>query len=107
MTVYLLCFADRLRRDDRAYVRHYLGWCAGDPEIRLSEHRAGQGSPLVRAAVTAGLEPVIVRQWPGQTRQLERHIKRMRQLPTFCPRCNPRPRQLRYAHVPADTYATR
>jgi hypothetical protein len=84
-TVYLLHFSAPYPRDARAGVQHYLGW-ADDVERRLSEHLAGRGSPLVAAAVAAGLGVELVATWPG-TRNDERARKRRRRHSTWCPRC--------------------
>lgn len=89
MTVYLLCFAGGLRRDDRANVKHYLGWTSKSAEERLAEHKAGTGSPLVRAAVRAGLDPTLARTWPGHDRNFERMLKRQRNAGRYCPHCTP------------------
>jgi hypothetical protein len=86
-TVYLLCFAPGIPKgSQRGHARHYLGSCAGSPEDRLVTHLAGLGSPLVSAAVDAGLDVEIVRTWAG-SRQLERQLKRRKNLPALCPRC--------------------
>lgn len=84
-TVYLLHFARPYPRDARAGVQHYLGW-ARDVDARLAEHLAGRGSPLVAAAVRAGIPVELVATWPG-TRNDERARKRRRQHSTYCPVC--------------------
>jgi hypothetical protein len=86
---------------DRPYFHasHYVGWCAdGDPQRRLREHLSGQGSPLVRAAVAAGITVELVLSTPGD-RYLERKWHN-RHGSRVCPRCfHPAPapagRQLR------------
>src|SRR5438270_7808545 len=92
-SVYLLCF-------DRPYhhARHYVGWTIDtDPARRFAEHLAGQGSPLVRAVVAAGIAVRLVLTVPGD-RGLERRWHN-RHGTRVCPRCRsqrpPRPRQLR------------
>ena len=87
MSLYLLCFPRGLRRDDRAHVRHYLGFTAGAVEARVADHLDGRGSPLVKAAVRAGLTPVVARTWPDGDRTFERQLKRRRNLPKLCPVC--------------------
>jgi hypothetical protein len=69
-----------------AHARHYLGWAA-DVERRLAEHRAGRGSPLLRAAAAAGIDFQVVRTWPG-TRFEERRLHRFKNTPArLCPIC--------------------
>ena len=91
--VYLLHF-------ERPYwhARHYLGIALdGDPQRRLQEHLSGQGSPLVRAVVAAGIGVDLVLTMPGD-RALERRWHN-RHGTRVCPRCAsqrpPRPRQLK------------
>jgi hypothetical protein len=57
-----------------AYARHYIGWTR-DLKTRMAEHRAGTGSPLIRAALAAGVRVDIVATMPG-SRYLERRLKR-------------------------------
>jgi len=54
---------------------HYLGSTAGSAQQRLAEHVAGQGSPLVKAAVAAGSRILLAGIWPGG-RADERKMKR-------------------------------
>ncbi len=54
-TIYLI----HLHRPCR-HARHYLGWAA-DVQRRLAEHRAGCGSPLLRAAAAADIGFEVVR----------------------------------------------
>jgi hypothetical protein len=80
-TIYLV----HLHRPYR-HARHYLGWTA-DVERRLAEHRAGRGSPLLRAAAAAGIDFEVVRTWPG-TRFEERRLHRFKNTPArLCPIC--------------------
>ncbi len=67
---------------------HYLGSTSGDVAERLAVHVAGQGSPLVRAAVAAGCNVTVARTWPG-SKQDERRLKRRRNGRLLCPVCNP------------------
>lgn len=86
-TLYLLHF-------DRPYrlARHYLGWTGRPVEDRVAEHLAGKASPLVRAAVAAGITVTLARVWEGATRNEERRRKNQRNGPRSCPVCNPEPR---------------
>ena len=91
--VYLLHF-------ERPYwhARHYLGIALdGDPQRRLHAHLSGQGSPLVRAVVAAGIRVDLVLTAPGD-RALERRWHNAHGT-RVCPRCKsqrpPRPRQSR------------
>ena len=79
-TVYVLHFEPAYR-----HARHYVGW-ARDVDARVAEHLAGAGSPLVRAAVAAGVRVELVAELPG-SRQLERRLKRWHKTGQFCPRC--------------------
>lgn len=84
-TVYLV----HLQRPYR-HERHYLGWAA-DVQRRLAEHRAGDGSPLLRAAAAAGIGFDVVRTWPG-TRFDERRLHRFKNTPArLCPICRGKP----------------
>jgi hypothetical protein len=58
--------AEYLLHFERPYrhARHYPGWSA-DLEARLADHRAGRGSPLIRAAAVAGVGFVVARTWRG------------------------------------------
>jgi len=87
-TLYLYCFRQGLESRPGVFARHYLGFTR-DLEQRDAEHRAGSGSPLLRAALAAGLEVTIVRLWPGGDRKLERRLKKTKNLPRYCPICNP------------------
>jgi hypothetical protein len=80
-TVYLI----HLQRPYR-HARHYLGWTL-DVERRLAVHRAGGGSPLLRAASAAGISFTVARTWPGD-RHLERRLHRRKNSPArLCPIC--------------------
>jgi hypothetical protein len=52
----------------------------------MAEHRAGTGSPLIRAALAPGVRVDIVATRPGP-RYLERRLKRWKKTGQFCPRC--------------------
>lgn len=87
--LYLYCFPRGLQSREGVFSRHYLGY-SRNIEQRLADHMAGKGSPLIRAAVAAGLTPQLARTWPGGQRRLERRLKRTKNLPRYCPICNPR-----------------
>ena len=79
-TVYVLHFEPAYH-----HARHYIGW-AVDVDARLAAHMAGAGSPLVRAAVAAGVRVELAATIPG-SRYLERRLKRWHKTSQFCPRC--------------------
>jgi hypothetical protein len=78
--VYLLHFAEPYH-----HAQHYLGW---SPRLmpRLLTHLTERGSPLVRAAVGAGIAVRLARTWPGD-RAVERALKRRRRHRVYCPLC--------------------
>lgn len=78
--VYLLHF-------DKPYhhAQHYLGF-ADDVPARLQRHLEGRGSPLVKAAVAAGITVTIAKTWEG-TRILERKLKNRKNARKLCPCC--------------------
>lgn len=83
-TVYLIHF-------ERPYhhARHYLGWTK-DVDRRFEEHTKGQGSPLVKAVVDAGIRVSVVKTWPDKTRNFERRLKKLKNTPRLCPVCGKR-----------------
>lgn len=83
-TVYVLHFDPAYR-----HARHYIGWTAGDVQARLDTHLQGAGSPLIRAAVGAGVSIQLVATMPG-SRVLERRLKRWHKTTQFCPTCRAR-----------------
>jgi predicted GIY-YIG superfamily endonuclease len=70
------------------HARHYVGF-SDDVFRRLCEHKLGQGSKLLRAVNDAGIGWHVVKIWPDG-RGRERHIKRQKNGPRFCPICNPK-----------------
>lgn len=44
-------------------VTHYLGYADGDVDRHLEQYRRGGGPPLVRAAIAAGAQVMLVRTW--------------------------------------------
>jgi predicted GIY-YIG superfamily endonuclease len=79
-TVYVLHFEPAY-----GHARHYIGWTR-DLKTRMAEHRAGTGSPLIRAALAAGVRVDVVATMPG-SRYLERRLKRWHKTGQFCPVC--------------------
>ena len=65
---YLICL-------DQPYfhARHYVGF-SNDIPARIAAHRKGQGSPLLAAALAAGIDFRVVRVWPGADRRFERKL---------------------------------
>jgi predicted GIY-YIG superfamily endonuclease len=88
-TVYVLHFDPAYR-----HARHYVGWAA-DPDARIAAHLAGHGSPLVRAAVSAGASVRVAALIAG-SRHLERRLKNWHKTGQFCPLC----REARAARPP-------
>ena len=81
-TVYVLHFDPPYK-----HARHYIGWTEGDDiTARLQVHLRGRGSPLVRAAVAAGVQVQLAATYPG-TRYLERRLKRWHKTGQFCAIC--------------------
>lgn len=97
-TIYVLHFepaysAPIAGTDRQKVVQHYLGSTGHEVERRLAEHLAGQGSPLVRAAVAAGCSVTVGNTWPGG-RTAEREAKRRHRHKVYCRLCGgsaPRP----------------
>ena len=52
---------------------HYVGY-ADDIARRVETHRKGWGSPLLAAALAAGIDFRVVRVWPGADRRFERKL---------------------------------
>ncbi len=65
---YLVCL-------DQPYfhARHYVGYSDNIAQ-RLRTHRKGQGSPLLAAALAAGIDWRLVRVWPNADRSFERKL---------------------------------
>lgn len=83
-TIYLLHFDGPYR-----HAGHYLGWTAGEVDVRVADHLAGRGSPLVAAAVAAKCDVKLVATWPTRTRRDERAEKKNGTLRRICPVCKP------------------
>jgi hypothetical protein len=80
--VYLLHFAPPLK-----HAAHYLGSTALPVAERVEQHLAGNGSPLVAAAVAAGCKVTLARVWRGGGRELEAKFKRRQHNRCLCPLC--------------------
>lgn len=88
-SLYLLHFSEPL-----AHARHYFGFCAeDDPSARVAKHLAGKGSPLVKAALAAGITVTLAWTINGD-RNFERRIKNRGSLCRWCPACGRHDRPL-------------
>lgn len=81
-TIYLLHFSAPYYR-----ARHYLGWTERPVEDRVAEHLKGIASPLVKAAVAAGITVTLVRTWEHVDRFEERRMKNRKNISPHCPTC--------------------
>ena len=79
--VYLLHF-------DRSYrhARHYIGFTQ-NLEQRLSEHRAGRGSPLIAAAIADGIDFQLAAVWEGDRHDERRLYRQKNARARLCPIC--------------------
>jgi predicted GIY-YIG superfamily endonuclease len=68
------------------HAKHYLGWSENGVQDRIALHLAGNGSPLVRAAVRAGANIQLSRLFFGVTRHFERRMKKHGKA-HLCPSC--------------------
>jgi hypothetical protein len=71
--VYVLCFSRPFHGANGRHpgARHYVGIAEdGDAQRRLTEHLAGQGSPLVKSVVRAGITVEIATVVPAIARWL-------------------------------------
>lgn len=66
--------------------KHYLGFSTNIPK-RVKEHRAGRGSPLLKAVTERGIPWTVVRKWHGVDGHFEKELKRKNALSDLCPRC--------------------
>lgn len=88
-TLYLIHFDHRLQNPNGHGPRHYLGFVEnGGLDDRIRLHRSGQGSRLLLAVTQAGIQWRVVLTLPGD-RNTERRLKKHRNLPRYCPICNP------------------
>lgn len=65
--IYLLHFTHPYR-----HAQHYLGFTE-DLDRRLQQHRSGRGSPLVAAAINAGIDFELAATWTGDRREEPRN----------------------------------
>lgn len=74
------------------HAQHYLGFTEDEESVedRLSRHRSGAGSKLLRAVNKAGIKYFVARLWPGYTRTQERQLKNQKKARMLCPVCNPK-----------------
>ncbi len=79
-TVYLLHFDQPLH-----HARHYLGTTKNLP-YRIHQHLNGEGSPLVKAVMDAGILVHLATTWEGG-HDLERQLKNRHNSPKLCPIC--------------------
>jgi hypothetical protein len=70
---YLLHLDQPYRSGRHPGAGHYIGYSDNTPE-RITTHRKGQGSPLLAAALAAGIDFRVVRVWPGTDRRFERKL---------------------------------
>lgn len=92
--IYLLHFTQPYR-----HAQHYLGFTE-DLDRRLQQHRSGRGSPLVAAAINAGIDFELAATWTGDRRE-ERRLHRYKNSGArLCPICRAE-RQRRVSSVPA------
>jgi len=88
--VYLLHFSRPYH-----HAQHYLGFTEQGVDARLAVHRAGRGSPLVAAAIAAGIEVTVARTWPGASRKDKRYLHDLKAGRRLCPICTPQEALLR------------
>lgn len=55
--------------------RYYIGFTLRPIAERLAEHKLGQGSKMLAAAVAKGIELELVRVWPNMPQEWERYLK--------------------------------
>jgi len=83
--IYLLHFSQKLH-----HAQHYLGYTR-NVKKRVAQHLRGEGSPLVKAVVAAGIEVSLA--WTAEgDRNDERRYKNAKRLSQFCPQCRYRGR---------------
>jgi hypothetical protein len=90
-TCYLIHFSRPFKS-----ARHYLGF-TNQLQDRLAEHRAGKGSPLMRAVTAAKIPWRVVRKWNGVDGFFESMLKGGHDNGRLCPVCNPKFRKVQRA----------
>jgi putative endonuclease len=89
-TVYLLHFEKPIGNpaSPHGQAQHYLGYAGNGLHRRLAEHLSGNGAKIVAAFLEQGIGFCLARTWPDGTRQLERKLKRCKDIPRRrCPVC--------------------
>ena len=83
-SVYLIHFA-------RAFnsARHYMGFSTDIP-ARVAAHKAGRGSPLLKAVTAKKIPWRVVRTWRKRDGFFEAELKRHNDLKDLCPVCSVR-----------------
>lgn len=72
------------------HARHYLGYTSKtSPDERLNEHLNARfkGNALVYRAYAEGHDPRLAHVWVGVERDMERKLKRQKNISRFCPLC--------------------
>lgn len=81
-SVYLVHFARRYNG-----AQHYLGFSTDIPK-RVKAHRAGRGSPLLKAVTEHGISWRVVRTWQRNDGYFEQNLKHCFALKDLCPVCS-------------------
>lgn len=97
-TIYVFHFSKPYR-----HARHYIGWTR-NLKYRWMHHRNGNGSPLLKAVMQDGGEPILVKKLTGD-RNLERKIKNLKNPRNFCPVCKKGKPMGEYLSVKRTTYS--
>ena len=79
---YLLCYADHPYK----HAKHYTGW-SENVRHRIELHRRGQGARLTQVLYEHHIGFVVARVREGETRELERQLKRRHGASQYCPIC--------------------
>lgn len=84
-TIYLLHF-------DRPFghARHYLGYTGRELDARITDHREGRGSALVRAVLASGIDFHVALSFKlplDRARSVERLLKNGGTMSRICPHC--------------------
>lgn len=82
-TVYLLHYTGKVRGS-----LHYLGFTEQDVQRRLAEHNSGVfGSQMSNLAVKLGYKAILVKVWERVPVNLEKRLKRQKNLKKHCSIC--------------------
>lgn len=86
MALYLIHFDRKL-----FHTQHYLGFCEGnDPSNRWAVHlqpSSRSGAKIIKSAMANGIPFSLVCIIRDADRYFERRIKKLRNVPTWCPEC--------------------